>query len=128
MKINVLSFIWSFLTGYGAGVADYLFSLVNTALAGLGDASKEKIVATLNFVMKVMSIAEAIRVFIPAKWQIAYNLTLDAIRKVVASLQDLEITGEELQAVLDGYTKAYNAWKGADDDTCCDPALELKAA
>ena len=128
MKISSWKVVWNFLTGGGVGVMDYLLGLLKQALAGLGDPTKEKITATLNFALKVLAVAEVVRVFIPAKWQIAYDLTVAAVKKVVEALQDLEVTGEELQAVIDGYTKAYEAWKGPDDGTCADPALELKAA
>lgn len=129
MKLNIWKVVWKSITGFGSGsAADYLFDLGNQALSGLGGATKEKIVATLNFVMKVFSVAEVVRFLIPAKWQIAYNLTVAALKKVVIALQDLNLTGEDLQSVIEGYQKAYVAWKGPDDDTCADPALELKAA
>lgn len=128
MKISSWKVVWNFITGGGVGVVDYLLGLLKQVFAGLGDPTKEKITATLNFTLKVLAVVEVVRVFIPARWQIAYSLTVAAIRKVAESLKDLEITGEELQAIMDGYTKAYEAWKGPDDDTCADPALEFKAA
>lgn len=128
MKISKWKVVWNFITGGGTGVMDYLLGLLKQALAGLGDPTKEKIVATLNFALKVLAVAEVVRVFIPAKWQIAYDLTIVAIKKVVDALQDLDVTGEELQAIIDGYTKAYEAWRGPDDESCADPALMLRAA
>lgn len=129
MKLNIWKVVWKSITGFGSGsAADYLFDLANTALSGLGGATKEKIVATLNFVMKVLSVAEVVRILIPARWQFAYNVTVSALKRVVIALQDLNLTGEDLQSVIEGYQKAYVAWKGPDDDTCADPALELKAA
>ena len=122
MKLNIWKVVWKSITGFGSGsAADYLFGLVNQALSGLGGATKEKIVATLNFTMKVLSAAEVVRILIPAKWQIAYNITVNALKRVVVSLQDLNLTGEELQSAIEGYQKAYEAWKGPDDDTCADP-------
>lgn len=128
MNISKWVLLWKFVTGGGAGVVDYVLGLLKAALAGLANPTKEKITATLNFALKVLAVAEAVKVLIPAKWQIAYELSVAAIKKVVASLQDYEITGEELQAVIDGYMQAYSAWMGPDDDSCADPALELKAA
>lgn len=128
MKINSWKVVWNFITGGGVGAMDYLLGLLKHVLTGLGDPTKEKITATLNFSLKVLAVAEVVKVFIPARWQIAYSLTVAAIKKVVESLQDFGVTGEDLQAILDGYTKAYEAWRGPDDDTCADPALELKAA
>lgn len=128
MKISSWKVVWNFITGGGVGVVDYLLGLLKQVFAGLGDPTKEKIIATLNFTLKVLAVVEVVRVFIPARWQLAYFLTVAAIKKVAESLNDLEITGEELQAIMDGYTKAYEAWMGPDDDTCADPALEFKAA
>lgn len=122
MKLDIWKVVWKSITGFKSGsAADYLFGLVNQALSGIGEATKEKIVATLNFTMKCLSVAEVVRFLIPAKWQIAYNITVNALKRVVIALQDLNLTGEDLQSVIEGYQKAYEAWKGPDDDTCADP-------
>jgi len=121
MNISKWKIVWNFITGGGAGVVDYLLSILKKALDGLGDATKEKITAVLNLAMKVLSIAKAVRIFIPVKWQLAYELTIKAIETLISSLQDLDLTGEELKAIIEGYNAAYAAWMGPDDDTCVEP-------
>jgi len=116
--ISKWKIVWGFITGKGVGVMDYVLTVLKNALGGLGDATKAKIAAVLNLAMKVLSIANAVRVFIPVKWQFAYGLTVKAVEAVVNALLDLEITGEELKGVIDGYNKAYLAWMAPDDETC----------
>jgi hypothetical protein len=120
MNISKWKVVWNFVTGGGVGVVDYLLTVLKDALNGLGDATKEKIHAVLNLAMKVLSVALVVRIFIPVKYQLAYDLTIKALQTLVASLQDLEITGTELQALVNGYNEAYAAWMSPDDETCVD--------
>lgn len=120
MNISKWKVVWNFITGGGVGVVDYLLTALKTALNGLGDVTKEKIHAVLNLAMKILSIAQAVRIFIPIKYQLAYDLTIKAIQTLIASLQDLEITGTELKFLIEGYNEAYAAWMSPDDDTCVD--------
>lgn len=120
MKISKLKLVWKFITGGSVGVVDYLLTVLKDTLNGLGDVTKEKIQAVLNLTMKILSIAQAVRIFIPVKYQLAYDLTIKALQTLIASLQDLEITGTELQALINGYNEAYAAWMSSDDETCVD--------
>lgn len=121
MKLSIWQLVWKSLVGGGAvGVWDYCLGLLKNMLAGLGDATKDKITAVLNFAMKILAVAKVIRIFIPVKWQIAYELTVIAIERIIAALQDLNVTGAELQGIIDGYNQAYAAWMGPDDETCID--------
>ena len=120
MNISKWKVVWNFITGGGVGVVDYLLTVLKNALNGLGSATKEKIQAVLNLAMKILSIAQAVRIFIPVKYQLAYDLTIKAIQTLIAALQDLEITGTELKALVDGYNEAYAAWMSPDDETCVD--------
>lgn len=118
MNISKWKVVWKFITGGGVGVVDYLLTVLKNALNGLGNVTKEKIQAVLNLAMKILSIAQAVRIFIPVKYQVAYDLTIKAIHTLIASLQDLEITGAELYALINGYNEAYAAWMSPDDETC----------
>ena len=120
MNISKWKVVWNFITGGGVGVVDYLLTVLKNALNGLGSATKEKVQAVLNLAMKVLSIAQAVRIFVPVKYQLAYDLTIKAIQTLIAALQDLEITGTELKALVDGYNEAYAAWMSPDDETCVD--------
>ena len=120
MKISKLKLVWKFITGGSVGVVDYLLTVLKDTLNGLGDATKDKIQAVLNLTMKILSVVQAVRIFIPVKYQLAYDLTIKSLQTLTASLQDLEITGAELQALLNGYNEAYAAWMSPDDETCVD--------
>lgn len=120
MNISKWKVVWNFITGGGVGVVDYLLTVLKNTLNGFGDVTKEKIQAVLNLAMKILSIAQAVRIFIPVKYQLAYDMTIKALQTLIASLQDLEVTGEELKAIINGYNEAYAAWMGPDDATCVD--------
>lgn len=120
MNISKWKVVWNFITGGSTGVVDYLLTVLKNALNGLGDVTKEKIQAVLNLTMKILSIAQAVRIFIPVKYQFAYDLTIKALQTLIASMQDLEITGAELQTLVNGYNEAYAAWMSSDDETCVD--------
>jgi hypothetical protein len=120
MNISKWKVVWNFITGGSVGVVDYLLTVLKNTLNGLGDVTKEKIQAVLNLAMKVLSIAQAVRIFIPVKYQLAYDLTIKALQTLIASMQDLEITGAELQALVNSYNEAYAAWMLPDDETCVD--------
>lgn len=120
MNISKWKVVWNFITGGSTGVVDYLLTVLKNTLNGLGDVTKEKIQAVLNLTMKILSIAQAVRIFIPVKYQFAYDLTIKALQTLIASMQDLEITGAELQTLVNGYNEAYAAWMSSDDETCVD--------
>lgn len=120
MKISKWKVVWEFITGGGVGVVDYFLTVLKNTLNGLGDVTKEKIQAVLNLAMKTLSVAQAVRIFIPVRYQLAYDLTIKALQTFIASLQDLEVTGAELQALINGYNEAYAAWMSPDDETCVD--------
>lgn len=120
MNISKWKVVWSFITGGGTGVVDYLLGLLKQALDNLSNPTKEKIQAVLNFTVKILSVLKAVQIFIPVKWQVAYMLTIRMVEQIVDSLQDLEVTGAELKAIVDGYNEAYAAWMGPDDETCVD--------
>lgn len=120
MNISKWKIVWSFVTGGGAGVTDYLLGLLKQALGNLANPTKEKIQAVLNFSMKALSVLKAVQVFIPVRWQTAFLLTVEAVVAVVDALQDLEVTGADLQKVITGFNAAYEAWNSPDDDTCVD--------
>lgn len=120
MNISKWKVVWSFITGGGVGVVDYLLTVLKNALNGLGDVTKDKIQSVLNLAMKILSIAQAVRIFIPVKYQLAYDLTIKALQTLITSLNDFEVTGTELKALIDGYNDAYAAWMSPDDETCVD--------
>jgi len=120
MNISKWKVAWSFLTGGGSKVADYLLGLLKQALDNLSNPTKEKLQAVLNFALKILSVLQVVKIFVPVKWQTAYLLTVKAVESVVSALTDLNVTGAELQAIIKGYDEAVAAWLLPDDGTCVD--------
>lgn len=122
MKISMIKLAWKFVFGGGAaGVVEYALGVLRDGLAGLGDTTREKVQGALNLALRVLSVLEAVRILVPTKWQTAYAATLEAVRVTVAALEDLDITRDELDVIVDRVTAAYDAWRGEDDETCVDP-------
>lgn len=121
LSINKIKLVWNFIFGGGtSGIVKYLLTSLKNAFASLPDTTKEKIQAVLNFTKKILSVLSAIRIFIPTKWQTAYDKTLDAINEIVDSLADLEITKEELDGIIQKIGDAIKYWTDDDDETCKD--------
>lgn len=118
--MNKLKVFWYVIRGKFVDLADYGLTLLKERVAGLADPTKDKIRATLNFALKVLSVLTVVKVFIPVKWQAAYALTVIAVEKVVAALQDLSVSKEELVGIITGYNEAYAAWMSPDDESCVD--------
>ncbi len=120
-SISKFKIVMSFLFGGGAsGVIEYVLGVLKNALAGMSDATKEKVQAALNLSLKVLSILEAVRILVPTKWQTAYAKTVEAVKETVSSLTDLDLTKDELDIICDRVTAAIAAWKSPDDETCVD--------
>lgn len=118
--MSKLKVFWYVIRGRFTDLADYGLTLLKERVAGLADPTKDKIRATLNFALKVLSVLTVVKVFIPVKWQAAYALTVLAVEKVVSALQNLEVTKEELAGIIAGYNEAYAAWMSPDDESCVD--------
>ncbi len=123
MKITtIIKYAWKLLFGGGVnGIIEEKLKSLRDYLAGLGDVTREKVRGALNLSLKVLSVLKAIQIFVPAKWQVAYDKTLDAVQCAVSALEDLDLARDELDIIVDRVTAAYDAWRGEDDETCVDP-------
>lgn len=113
--------IWGFINPFKSTaetVIDYALGVLKNALAGLPDATKDKIQGVLNTALKVLAVLEAVKFLVPTKWQSAYQLTLEAVTGVVYVLDDLELTKDELADVTKRFNRAYRLWMTPDDETC----------
>jgi hypothetical protein len=121
MSISKIKMVWKFLFGGGvSGVVEYLLELLKTGLSSLSDTTKEKIQGALNFAKKILATLTALKWLVPTKWQTAYDKTLAAVEEIVDSLSDLEVTSEELDAIVNKIVDAVKYWKADDDETCVD--------
>lgn len=118
MNISYVKIAWKFVTSGVGKVADYLFDVVNAALASIDPSRKETIAAVFNTAMKCKGVLDAIAWLVPTKWQRAYRHTLDALECVLVIIDDFTITPEELSAVKSKYEFAVKSWKEPDDPTC----------
>ena len=111
MNISKLKIVWKFLTGGGTGVIDYVLDVGNTIANRLPDAKKEEVGRYLATARKVLDTMGAVSWLCPKKWRQAYALTLSAFSYLVAALDDLKVTQDELTAVCNSFQLAYAEWR-----------------
>lgn len=126
MNISKIKLGWTAVCGllnpFGSmlgNIVDYLLDVLNRALAGLTDNTKEKIGTVIVTAKNVMDILLKIQLFIPTKWQYAYRETVESVQTVIDSLEDLELTSAELSAIRKEFGEAVAAWKDDGDCASC---------
>lgn len=111
MKISKLKIAWKFVTGGREGVLEYALDVANTFADRLPDEKKEDVGKCLATARNILSTLDALSWLCPAKWRQAYALTLQSFADLVAALDDLKVTTDELAALRDAFSVAYAAWR-----------------
>lgn len=111
MNISKIKLAWKFITGGREGVLDYCLDVANTIADRIPNAKKEEIGKYLAMARKVLDTMSAVSWLCPKKWRQAYALTLSAFADLVAALDDLKVTPDELTAVCNSFRIAYAAWR-----------------
>lgn len=125
MSISTIKIAFKYLTGGIDSVVQYLLDILNKALAGLTEETKEKTKAILNLATKVLSILEFFKFLVPTKWQVAYEKLLDSVGYLCLCLDDLKLTEEEYSKMKGRFAAAIADWNSDDDEDCADPECEL---
>ena len=124
--MNTLAIIWKAVTGFinpfgdgiAANITDYALGKLNAALIGLSAGKKAKIQAALNLATRVLALLKAVAWLIPTKWQKAFDSTIAAVGMVTITLDDLNVTAQELADCRQGFANALLYWRSGDDETC----------
>lgn len=111
MNISKLKLAWKFITGGREGVLDYALDIANNFTNRIADAKKEEIKDYLSTARRILGALDSISWLCPAKWLHAYTLTIGAFADLVAALEDLQITREELTTVCNAFQLAYSDWR-----------------
>lgn len=111
MNISKLKLAWKFITGGREGVLDYALDVANTIADRLPNAKKEEIGKYLATARKVLDTMGAVSWLCPKKWLAAYEKTVAAFGALVAALNDMKVTRDELTAVCNAFRIAYAAWR-----------------
>lgn len=121
MEISKFKLGWTafcgFINPFGSmvgNIVDYLLDVLNSALANLSDATKEKIESVLATAKSVMDILLKLQFLVPTHWQYAYRETIEAVDEVIYSLEDIKLTAEELAKIRKEFDDAVRAWKEDD--------------
>ena len=111
MNISKLKLAWKFITGGREGVLDYALDVANTFADRLAEAKKEDIKSYLATARKVLDTMSAVSWLCPKKWLAAYEETVAAFGALVAALNDMKVTPDELTVVCNSFRIAYAAWR-----------------
>ena len=111
MNISKLKLAWKFITGGREGILDYGLDTANTFADLLPNAKKEDIKSYLATARNILDTLNSLSWLCPSKWRQAYTLTVSAFADLVAALDDLKVTKDELTAVCDNFKLAYAAWR-----------------
>ena len=111
MKISKIKLAWRFFTGGREGVLDYALDVANTFVDRLTDAKKDDIGKWLATARRILDTLDALEWLCPRKWRQAYEETVAAFGALVAALDDMKVTREELEKVSDAFKLAYAAWR-----------------
>ena len=111
MSISKLKIVWKFLTGGREGVLDYCLDVANTIADRIPNAKKEEIGKYLATARNVLDTLNSLSWLCPSKWRQSYSFTLSVFGALVAALDDLNVTPDELTAVCNSFCIAYAAWR-----------------
>ena len=111
MNISKLKIVWKFLTGGREGVLDYCLDVANTIADRIPSAKKDEIGKYLATARKVLDTMSALSWLCPKNWLIAYEKTVAAFFHLVAALDDIRVTPDELTDVCNSFRIAYAAWR-----------------
>ena len=111
MNISKIKLVWKFITGGREGILDYALDVANTFVDRLADAKREDLKSYLSTARNILDTLNSLSWLCPSKWRQAYALTLSAFADLVAALDDLKVTQDELTAVCNAFRIAYAAWR-----------------
>lgn len=111
MNISKLKLAWKFITGGREGVLDYALDVANTIADRIPNAKKEEIGKYLATARKVLDTLNSLSWLCPSKWRQAYSFTLSAFGALVAALDDLKVTQDELTSVCNSFKLSYAEWR-----------------
>jgi len=111
MNISKIKLVWKFLTGGGTGVVDYVLDVGNTIADRLPDAKREEVGRYLATARKVLDTMDAVSWLCPKKWLDTYEKTVAAFGALVAALNDMKVTKEEVENVSNAFKLAYASWR-----------------
>ena len=111
MNISKIKLAWKFITGGREGVLDYALDCANTFTDRITDAKREDIKSYLSTARNILDTLSSLSWLCPSKWLQAYSSTLSAFGDLVAALDDLKVTPDELTAVCNSFRIAYAAWR-----------------
>lgn len=98
------------LFGGKTAVVQYGLDIANTFAVGLKDSSRARAASSLQTAKKVLNVLEKAERYCPAKWTQDYRTTVAAFKALADSLEDLQLTAEEVQTVAKAFRLAYSEW------------------
>ena len=109
--MSKIKIIWKFLTGGREAVLDYILDTANSLVAKISEAKQEEVKGYLAQAESILATLDKYSWLCPQKWLAAYTATLSAFADVVAALDDLSLTSDEIAKIVAAFQSAYAAWR-----------------
>lgn len=118
MDISKIKLIFKAIIDFifgNATIVDYLLGVTNRALGSLSTEKRETFAAVYNTTTRVLAILNAFKWLCPTKWQTAYVRTQITISGIITTLENFNITPEELSQMRTNLNLTIAAWRSPDD-------------
>ena len=109
--MSKIKIIWKFLFGGREAVLDYILDTANSLVAKISEAKQEEVKGYLAQAETILATLDKYSWLCPQKWLAAYTATLSAFADVVAALDDLSLTSDEIAKIVAAFQTAYAAWR-----------------
>lgn len=111
MNVSKIKIAFKFIFGGPEAVLDYVMDCANNLADRLPDAKKEDVRGYFETASRTLGTLDAVSWLVPQKWRAAWDATVDAFAALVAALNDMKVTRDELAKVADAFRLAYAAWR-----------------
>ena len=109
MKWSNIKALWSLVTDGWSGLMKYGLEFVNSALQKF-DADKLRSASRISVNIAAV-VSAAVGVFVDEKYRDAANKTVEALKDLALSIEDGELSNDELNANIEAINKCIDAWK-----------------
>ena len=118
LSISWFAVVWKRIWGGKAAVFEYFLDKINSLVALIPGATKEKLVKAYEIAQKIYNAINKLAWIVPAKWVPYYTAVMTCVKAILDALADAQVSQDELAKLVTEFQCAYAVWKS--DDACID--------
>lgn len=116
IKISKFAIVWKSIFGGKEAVFDYLLDKANTAIALIPGATKDRLRKVYKVVVEIRERIDALSWLVPGRWIPYYAGVMRCIDSLIDSLEDGQVSRDEIVQTVDSFQRAYALWRAEDVD------------